>query len=800
MIIAPRWRKVLRDIWVNRVRTVLIVLTVAAGVFAIGTIGASALTLQRQVPADYRAISPAHLIFTTSPFDADLAESIATMPGVAEAEARRNLPVRLLRDEASDTWRDLLLFGIADFDDQRVDKILPVSGEWPPPKGTLLMERGSLAYLSLEEGQEITIKTAQGKQRTLMISGAAHDLYHVPAFLEGTVYGYITDDTLSWLGQDVKYNELYVRLSDDVADPAYVRRMKEKITDRLEGEGVLIYMTEQPHPDGYPLDYIVNTVVLLLILLGALILLLGVCLVISTMSALAAQQARQIAVIKAIGGVTPQVLGIYLGMVLILGALSAAIAIPLSSIGARAMVMFVNGMLNFSASFDRFPPEIIALQFCLAIAAPVVAALAPVWQNAQRPPALALSEYGRTRVWSGIHGVDRVTKVFRGLTGPERLALRNPFRNRSRLIFTLIMLSLAGGSFIMVVNLQTSLKETVGTMLDFWQYDFWVALGQPYRADRLAREALLVPGVSEVEAWGFEMTRRVRPDGTESNPVFLFAAPPESEMVEPHIVEGRWLDPGDVDALVVGMGLLDAEPDLEIGRDIVLKVGGEERTFRIVGVIEMIGNQTVGYITYTTLDTFNRLAHRKDRANMLVVRTTALTAAQRQTIGSAVEDAYEDAGIQVVSVLQMDDERLEIDSAFGVLISLLMIMVFLLSLVGGLGLMGAMGLNVWERSREIGVMRALGGSNRSIFRIVVLEGVAIGVMSWAFSLLLAIPLTWLFCNVIGYSFLSMPLEHRCSTAGALLWLGLVVALSTVFSLLPAANATRLTVREVLSYE
>jgi len=46
----------------------------------------------------------------------------------------------------------------------------------------------------------------------------------------------------------------------------------------------------------------------------------------------------------------------------------------------------------------------------------------------------------------------------------------------------------------------------------------------------------------------------------------------------------------------------------------------------------------------------------------------------------------------------------------------------------------------------------------------------------------------------------MPLEHRCSTAGALLWLGLVVALSTVFSLLPAANATRLTVREVLSYE
>ncbi len=799
-MIAPRWRKVLRDIWVNRARTILIVLTLAAGVFAIGTIGATAVTVQRQVPEQYQEIRPAHLIFTTSPFDVEMAESLTSTPGVSDVEARRNLSVQMLKDEATDTWRDLQIFAIADFGEQCVDKIWPVSGAWPPPKETLLMERGSLDYLSLQEGQELTLKTQEDKQRTLTISGVAHDLYHMPAFIEGTVYGYITDDTLEWLGEDVDYNELYVRLDGDVYDAAYMRRMKEELTHRLEDTGIVIYTTEQPKPNGYPMDYIVNTVVLLLILLGALILLLGVCLVLSIMSALVTQQARQIAVIKAIGGRTRQVLGIYLGMVLILGVLSALVAIPFSVVGARVLVTFISGMLNLNASLDHFPPEIIGLQVALAVLVPLAAALIPVWDSARRSPALALSEYGRGHVWSGVHIVDRMLQVFRGLTRLERLAFRNPFRNRGRLIISLIMLALAGGGFITVMNLQTALQQTVDTMLDFWQYDFWLALDEPYRIERLENEALPVPGVHSVEGWEFELTRRVRPDGSESNPIYFFGTPPESPMVSPKIVEGRWLNTGDEAALVVGVGLLDVEPDLGVGKEIVLKINGEEERFHIVGISKMLGNQTVGYLTYTTLDTYNALTHRSNRANMAVVRTFAVTPAQRQAMSSAVEKAYEDGGIQVTSVLQMDDERMEINSAFGILIALLMVMVVLLALVGGLGLMGTMSLNVLERSREIGVIRAFGGSNRSVFRVVLLEGMTIGAMSWIFSLLLAVPLTRMFCNVIGYSFLSMALGYRYSVGGAFLWLGLVIVLSAVASMLPALNAVRLTVREVLSYE
>ncbi len=799
-MIAPRWKKVLRDLWVNRMRTVLIVLTIAAGVFAIGTIGAAEWTLQRQLPVQYRAINPADIIFTTSEFDVELADSVESISAVSAAEARRNLMVRMQEDALKDTWRDLFIFGIPDFNGMRIDKITPQTGAWPPPQGTLLLERGSLSYLNLKEGQQITIKTPEGKQRTLTISGTAHDLYHMPAFLEGTVYGYVTDDTLRWLGQDVTYNELYVKLDGNVYDKAFMHQITDTITDHLEGSGAVVYVTEKPAPDGYPMDYIANTVLLLLVMLGGLILLLGAFLVINTMSALVAQQARQIAVIKAVGGRTRQVLGIYLVMVLILGGLSVLIAIPLSSFGARALVDFVGSILNFNARLDRYPLEIILLQVGVGIFVPLLSALIPILGSARRLPAPALSEYGRDRVWLGVRAIDRVLRALRGLTRLERLAARNPFRNRSRLAFSLIMLSLAGGSFIAVLNLQSSLQQTVDEMLGFWQYDFWVALNQPYLAERFQREALRVPGVTQAEGWGFEMTRRVRPDGSESNPIFLYGTLPQSTLVRPLVMQGRWLEEGDRNALVIGMGLLNVEPDLAVGKDIVLKVDGEEETFRVVGVMEMIGNQTVGYLCYTTFETYNRLAHQANHADLGVVLTTGATPEERRVIGANVEKRLEDAGLEVTSIMQMDDERMEINSSFGIVIALLMIMVLLLALVGGLGLMGTMSLNVIERSREIGVIRAFGGSNRSVFRVVVLEGVVIGAASWIFSLLLALPLTWLFCDLVGRSFMSMALTYRYSAAGALLWLALVVALAAISSALPAANAVRLTVREVLSYE
>jgi putative ABC transport system permease protein len=120
--------------------------------------------------------------------------------------------------------------------------------------------------------------------------------------------------------------------------------------------------------------------------------------------------------------------------------------------------------------------------------------------------------------------------------------------------------------------------------------------------------------------------------------------------------------------------------------------------------------------------------------------------------------------------------------------------------VGGIGLMGTMSLNVLERTREIGIMRAVGATGIAISQIVIVEGVLIGLISWAIGVLLAYPLSIGLCNMIGNSILRSPLSYVFSTTGALLWLAIALVLAALASLLPARSASRISVREVLAYE
>jgi putative ABC transport system permease protein len=124
----------------------------------------------------------------------------------------------------------------------------------------------------------------------------------------------------------------------------------------------------------------------------------------------------------------------------------------------------------------------------------------------------------------------------------------------------------------------------------------------------------------------------------------------------------------------------------------------------------------------------------------------------------------------------------------------------LIASVGALGLAGAMSTNVLERTREIGVMRAIGASDGAILQIVIVEGVIIGLISWFFGASLAFPAGALLANTVGVVLFQTALPYVFSAGGLLLWLGIVVVLAVVASFLPAWRASRLTVREVLAYQ
>jgi putative ABC transport system permease protein len=163
-------------------------------------------------------------------------------------------------------------------------------------------------------------------------------------------------------------------------------------------------------------------------------------------------------------------------------------------------------------------------------------------------------------------------------------------------------------------------------------------------------------------------------------------------------------------------------------------------------------------------------------------------------------EALESNNIEVADSWSASQQWQESQSAFGVLIYLLLAMAVLVALVGSIGLMSTMSINVVERTREIGVMRAVGATEATIAKVFVLEGVLVGVLSWLLALPLGAPGAYALSSMVGQAIVHIPLDFAYSTGGTLLWLLVVVLLSALASLWPALRATRVSIRESLAYE
>ena len=122
----------------------------------------------------------------------------------------------------------------------------------------------------------------------------------------------------------------------------------------------------------------------------------------------------------------------------------------------------------------------------------------------------------------------------------------------------------------------------------------------------------------------------------------------------------------------------------------------------------------------------------------------------------------------------------------------------LLALIGGLGLGSMMAVNVIERTREFGIMKAVGALPSTIVKIVLSESVTIAVLSWVVALVMALPLIAVIGSFATIMF-GTRLPFTVSWAAASLWLVLVVAIALAASAAPALRASRLIVRQALSY-
>jgi putative ABC transport system permease protein len=364
-------------------------------------------------------------------------------------------------------------------------------------------------------------------------------------------------------------------------------------------------------------------------------------------------------------------------------------------------------------------------------------------------------------------------------------------------LLTLITLTLGGATFIGVFSVNATLGRTLDEFMALYNFDSVVVFSRPYRIEKIDQVAREVPGVVQTDVYLQKPTRRVRPDGSESESVFLLAFRIDSDLIQrPAIVQGRWLLPQDDNAVVVDALLLKEEPDIELGDEIVFRIEGRDRTFRVVGMSLGI----IAPMVYTNYDYIARMTGNVGETTAAIVATQDHDPAFVAETTAALENHLERMDLHVNNLFPIATEREEGEAFFGIIISLLLVMALLLALVGGLGLMGTMSINVLERTREIGVLRAIGAPNRGVAWVFIREGIAIGLLSWALGVLLAFPLGKGLSDAVGVSIMGVAQPFSYSLSGVWVWFILVTILSALASFWPARNASRLTVREVLAYE
>ncbi|MFN0085452.1 MAG: ABC transporter permease [Blastocatellia bacterium] len=813
---AP-WLKVIRDFWRERTRTFLVVLAIALGISAFWAVLASYAILTRELDEDYLATNPASATIRTDPIDDNLLAAVGALPGVDAAEARRALSGRIKTGPVE--WRNLRLFVVKDFGDIRISKLAPQQGAWPPATGEILIERDAVQVARARIGDSLVVRAAGGGERTLRFSGTVNDVGQAQARMENLVYGYITSETLAQLGEAPYLDQLLFQVAGNKFDEKHIRSVTDKVKALLESRGMAVKRVETPEPGKHPHSRIMGLLLLSISSFGLFVLFLSSILVVNLLTSLMAAEVRQIGVMKALGGSRRQIAAIYFGQALLLGVAALILAIPLGTWGARVLCQYMAVFLNFDINSFATPVWVYLLVAVVGLIVPLLAAAHPVWKGTGIPVREALSDYGVGPRAFGAGAFDRALAGIGGAARPLLLSLRNSFRRRTRLVLTVLTLSAAGVFFMSALNVRASLILTLDRLFATRQFDLSVSLGAMQPLEKIDRAARNTPGVLRTEGWIVteatiatgeptpggghtgEAPDAMEGGGGERRDRFtVIALPAGSRMFQPDIAAGRGLLPEDAEAVIVVNTALSSSKNRQIrtGDLMTLRIGTSEIPWRVVGIAQEPFSPPGAYIPLRLLE---QQGGHTGMVNSLRLVLDQADEASIDRVRAGLDRSLEQEGIKAQGSSTKAESRFSFDQHMVMIYVFLIIMSCILGGVGGLGLMTTMSLNVLERRREMGVLRAIGASSTMVRLIVVAEGSVIGVLSWIAAAILAWPLS----NALSNLLVRLTLKGGMAAflfdpMGLWIWLAVSVCLAAIASFLPAWRASRRPVREAIGYE
>jgi putative ABC transport system permease protein len=499
---------------------------------------------------------------------------------------------------------------------------------------------------------------------------------------------------------------------------------------------------------------------------------------------------------KAIGATSRQIAGVYLVHVGVLAVASLCVGVPAGWFVGSADARFSAGILNADVSGSPFPiPTLIAV-IVVGMLVPLMAALGPIWRASRITVHEALADDPGARPY----GTGRFERWLTGIAWVPRplvLVLRATFVRRGRLTLTVGMLAIGGAMFMAALNVSAGWNRAANDTFDRMHYDLLVVFADKQPVAGLDRALATVPSVAHAEYWPGRSMYLIGPSGAAGKLVTMWGVDPASELLDLKMTSGRWLDSAAPDGVVINHSTLALHPSLGVGDTISVRLDGRTVGFPIAGITKSLYAQPLIYAPMGAMLAATGATGDSVRTVRIVAREEGETA--EQATARDVEQLFESRGIEVTTLYRMEDMKGSILDHLVIIQAILTLAAAIVVLVAGIGLTSTLTINVVQRTREIGVMSAIGATPRTLAFHVWCEGVLIAVMSWIAAAVLAAPISYALQVVTGRMFFKAPLDFTVSAGAAAIWLLLVVVLASFASFHPAVKAARLTVREAISY-
>lgn len=775
------WSKALRDLSQRRLRGFLTVLGIVIGVAGIVAIISTSQSLADAQVRAYAQASQADLTVRTSDAPDELERQLLKIPNVAQAELRATYYTKW---KVGGQWKDLYFIAFPDYQNMRLDTIELLKGSFPQ-KGSAVLEKSSLQVNPVSTGDAILYRAYSQerlREKTLTVSGLASTPVYGSAslFNRSIVYASL-EDVRSMLGiegnNEVKLKLVDMRQKDDT---------KERVREVMARRNLPVINMEERDPYNYPGKRELDSLLLLMLLFSALGLVISSFLVANTLAAIMGEQMGEIGIMKALGASRWQVVRIYILEALIYGLAGTLLGVGLGWAGGWVLIGYLAQLMNLEVWFALVPLAIVA-GVVIGIFVTLAAALFPALVGTGLSVREALENYGISPTY-GRGWLDRALLYLRGIPPSVALSIRNLARRKGRTAATVLVVALASASLLAAWTTDASVLGTIDKLYNVYDASAFIWFEQKVGKD-FEGAIRTFPEVEAVEAWSLAsgVVKGVKAQ--------IKGIPWDSRLYLKSLRDGSWYGPGEQHSAVVSTDLA-RRADIRVGDVVEIDLGDRSDRFKVVGTVfdssSPLGAETTGNL-FLSPDMVPY--DRRGRATLFAVKIADPTGGHIDEVLGKMERKFREWGPGTYSIeVDKQSSRRQVN----ILRAMVYGMVLIVGVIGGIGILNTQTLNVLERRREIGVMRALGAGDGNLVQVFLAEGLFLGALGGALGLAMGYPLAHLFVGLLSnYLF---ELEVSLPSWGPAALVAYALALAAASSLAPSWGAARFSASQALRYE